>query len=229
MRRAEADILPNVGAVARALAETYGRPTLGNKRNPLDELLFIILSSKTPPSRYRLTYSELKRKYPSANDLAAANPKAIATAIAVGGLAEKKASQITAIARRLRKTFGRVTLRPIAHMSDVEAEVFLDELPGIGKKMARCVLMYSLGRQVFPVDAHCFRICQRLGWVAQNSKLTDRVADELQSGIPRKLRHQLHVGMVMLGRELCTPARPCCPACPLLVYCPTGQSRVAQQ
>jgi len=49
-------------------------------------------------------------------------------------------------------------LKPLARMSDRQAEEFMDTMPGVGKKTARCVLMYSFDRPLFPVDAHCFRI-----------------------------------------------------------------------
>ena len=215
----------NVRSVTRSLIATFGHQTLGNKRNPFDELIFIILSSKTPPERYQLTYSALKDKYPSVDQLARARPSAIARVIEAGGLAEKKARQISAIARALVWVFGRVTLTPLTRMNDQQAEEFLDTLPGVGKKTARCVLMYSLGRPVFPVDAHCFRISQRLGWTSKNSNLTDRVADELQAGIPPELRRDLHVGMVLLGREYCQPRNMHCLECPLLKFCPTGQEK----
>ncbi len=227
MSKASSDFFPHVRKITRALVRTYGRPTLGNKRNPFDELLFIILSSKTPPDRYRLTYRAIKKRYPVADTLAHAKSSVVARVIAVGGLAEKKARQICEAARILAREFGHVTLRPLARMSDHEAEAFLDTLPGIGKKMARCILMYSLDRPVFPVDAHCFRISQRLGWVSKNTNLTDRVADKLQAGIPPTLRRDLHVGMILLGREFCQPQKMYCSKCPLLGYCPTGQKRKA--
>lgn len=219
----------SVRPVTRALVAKFGRRTLGNKRNPFNELLFIILSSKTPPERYKLTYRALKDKYPSADRLARAKPAVIASVIEMGGLAEKKARQISAIARTLVNEFGHVTLRPLARMTDRQAEVFLDALPGIGKKMARCVLMYSLDRPVFPVDAHCFRISQRLGWISKDATLSDRVADELQTGTPPRLRRDLHVGMILLGREYCQPLRMRCTECPLLIYCPTGRKRQARR
>jgi endonuclease III len=222
----ELDYFPHVREVVWTLVETYGRPTLGNKRNPLDELLFIVLSSKTPPDRYQLTFRALKARYPKFERLATAKVKVVARTIVVGGLSEKKARQIVSIARHLKQTFGRVTLSPLAKMNDEEAEAFLDNLPGVGKKVARCILMYSLNRRVFPVDAHCFRISQRLGWVASEVNLTDLVADELQAGIRPELRRDMHVGMILLGREYCTPREPRCEFCPLLVWCPTGNSRV---
>jgi len=212
-----------VQEIARTLVKVYGRPTLGNKRIPFDELLFIILSSKTPPDRYKLTYRALKKKYPVANDFASVKTTTIARTIAFGGLAEKKARQISAIAKIILRKFGRVTLNSLRQMNNQEAETFLDALPGIGKKTARCILMYSFDRPVFPVDAHCFRISKRLGWIPPNVSLTDRIADKLQDGIPPSFRRDLHVGMILLGREYCLSQKPCCSECPLLSLCPTGK------
>jgi len=228
MSKLKQEYFPNVWEIARTLVKVYGRPTLGNKRIPFDELLFIVLSSKTPPDRYNLTYRVLKEKYPVADDLAHVKPASIARTIAFGGLAEKKARQISTIAKMVLRKFGRVTLNPLRQTNNQEAEAFLDALPGIGKKTARCILMYSFDRPVFPVDAHCFRISKRLGWIPQNGNLTNRIADELQRGIPPSFRRDLHVGMILLGREYCQAQNPYCSECPLLSLCPTGKQQSKQ-
>lgn len=213
---------PYVKEITEALVREYGRPTLGNKRNPLDEMLYIILSSRTPPDNYQGTYLALKRKFPRADSLANCSPGEIAEAIEQGGLQNKKANTIAAIAARLKETFGRVTLASLHKMETQEAEDFLVSLPGVGKKTARCVLMYALDRPVFPVDRHCFRVAERLGWLPKGAQLADRTADVLQEGIPAPLRRDLHVGMVILGRKHCFAQNPNCDTCPLLAFCPTS-------
>jgi len=213
---------PFVVEVTDSLVHCFARPRLGNKHNPLNELLYVLLSSKTPPDRYQEVYRELRDRYRRAEELAEADPEQVATVIREAGLQNRKARAIVVIARRLREAFGRVTLAPVAAMSDEDAEQFLTGFPEIGKKTARCVLMYSLDRAVFPVDAHCFRIAKRLKWIPAECSLTDRVADALQNAIPEGLRKDLHLGMVLLGREYCVPRRPRCDQCPLLPYCPTG-------
>lgn len=215
-----------VHQVAEELRAHFGVPALGNKLNPFNELIYIVLSSKTPGNRYQEAYRALREKYPRADDLATASVLGIQTTIRFAGLARKKAFQIRAIARRLSTNFGRVTLAPLAKMNDVAAERFLASLPGVGRKMARCVLMYSLGRPVFPVDNHCHRICTRLGWT-KGSPWSKATTDALQEGIPPKLRKPIHVGMVLLGREYCLPRSPQCWGCPLRRYCPTGKRVVA--
>jgi endonuclease III len=212
----------SVRSVTRILDRRYGAKTLGNKKNPFDELVYIILSSKTPSSRYRETYRSLRKRFPLADELAEARPSAVAKAVERGGLAQKRGAQIVAIAKRLKERFGRVTLAPLRRMDDREAEAFLTSLPGVGIKIARCVLLFALGREVFPVDAHCFRVTRRLGWMSAPT-LTPRVAEKLQDGIPKGLRRSLHVSFVQLGREFCVPSVPKCRYCPIVALCVTGK------
>lgn len=215
----------NVREVAKVLVDQFGAPTLGNKRNPFNELLYIILSSKTPPKRYQAVYRALRSVYRKAESLAHARSEDIAELISSGGLQNRKARAITIIAQRLVYKFGRVTLAPLATMADREAEAFLMSLPEVSKKTARCILMYSLDRHVFPVDSHCFRIARRLGWTCENKYLTDRLADKLQKGVPEHLRKNLHIGMVLLGRHYCFPKKQRCYLCPLLELCPTDKAK----
>lgn len=209
--------------VTEALVERFGRPTLGNKKNPFNELLYIILSSRTPPENYQETYRSLRRAFKTANSIAEARVEYVAKAIEPGGLQNKKAHAITEIASRLKETYGRVTLAPLERMDTEEAEKLLTSLPGVSTKTARCVLMYALDRPVFPVDVHCYRVAQRLGWAPNDEPLTKRRTDALQDGVPEHLRHDLHVGMVLLSRHYCRPKAPICSECPVLEYCPTGQ------
>ena len=217
---------PHVDEVTKALVQHFGRPTLGNKKNPFNELLYIILSSRTPPDVYQETYRSLRREFKTANSIAEARVEYVAKAIEQGGLHNKKARAITAVASELKETYGRVTLTPLKEMDTGEAEEFLTSLPGVSTKTARCVLMYALDRPVFPVDVHCRRVAHRLGWTPSDIYLTKRQADELQEGIPESLRRDLHIGMVLLGRHYCLPKNPRCRECPLLEFCPTGAASV---
>lgn len=213
----------DVEQVSQVLVDEFGRPDLGNKRNPFNELLYIILSWRTPPEHYQTTYRALRRQYPRADDFAEAHPDEMAAVIELGGFQNKRARAIVSTASKLKETFGRVTLAPLRNMETEEAEKFLLSLPGVQTKTARCVLMYSLDRPVFPVDRHCFRIAQRLGWTPAGRELTQRLEDDIQAGVPPALRRDLHVGMIVLGRSHCLPEEPLCDECPLSSFCPTGK------
>ncbi|HDQ71350.1 MAG TPA: hypothetical protein ENN19_04545 [Chloroflexi bacterium] len=226
MNKEENEYFPYVVQIAKALARYFGQPMLGNKKNPFNELLYIILSSRTPPEVYQETYRSLRREFRRADSIAETRPEYVATTIERGGLQNKKARTITKIASELKNRFGRVTLAHLKDMETEDAEKFLVSLPGVGIKTARCVLMYSLDRLVFPVDAHCYRIAQQLKWIPQDIPLTECLADEIQSGVPEYLRRDLHVGMVMLGRNYCLPRSPLHQKCPILEFCPTGRTSV---
>lgn len=221
----ESVVHSHVQDIVSSLIHHFGRPNLGNKKNPFNELLFIILSSKTPPDRYQEVYRALRSRYPIAGNLASADWLEVAQMISRAGLQNRKAKAIVEIAQRLKKQFGRVTLSPLKQMTDSEVEDFLTSLPEVSLKSARCVMLYALERQVFPVDTHCFRISSRLGWVDGNLTFSPKQANALQEGVPPNLRRDLHIGMILLGRRYCMPQNQECHKCPILDHCQTGKFR----
>ncbi len=155
---------PYVFEIAKELKNQYHDFSHHNRKNPLDELFFILCSVKRSEKVYLEAFKSLKRNFPSYELLAASPVDTISRVVSWGGLQNQKAAAAKEIIVRLIENFGRPTLAPLKKMSDEECESFLIGLPGVGKKIARCVMLYSLNRQVFPVDIHCLRISNRLGW-----------------------------------------------------------------
>jgi endonuclease III len=208
--------------IASALRIRYRNFNHNNPKNPLSNLLFIICSVQTTKINYELVYRQLRRSFPTFMSLHLANESQIAKVLRPAGLANQKSSSIKRILQIIHDRNGRLTLSPLKYKSNAECEQFLTSLPGVGKKVARCVMMSTLGRQVFPVDTHCWRICNRLGWIS--SQRSDNVCspqemDLLQAKIPRRLRFTLHVNMISLGREFCLPKSPRCSECPIRAFC----------
>jgi len=217
----------NVDAVASALSDRYRDHSHGNKANPLRELLFIICSVQTNEALYRSTYTRLSSAFPKFRQLADATEGEIASVIAHGGLSRQKARTIKAILARLDSDFGTPTLWPLRAMSDTECEEYLESLPGVGRKTARCVMMYSLDRDVFPVDSNCWRICRRIGWIRPtrpDKSCSPRDMDRAQAGVPLPLRFSLHVNLVSHGRACCLPSLPNCDSCCIRQFCKTGRA-----
>lgn len=223
VNRRRAVAAPDPAAVHEILRERYRDWDHHNRCNPLDELLFILCSTRTQEDGYRGTYAALKQEFPTFEALAEAPARYIARPLAPGGLQRQKSRAIREICNRIMAHFGRLSLAPLRDMSDGECEAFLTSLPLVGKKVARCVMMYSLGRAVFPVDTHCWRIARRLGWVRSTQRdghCSDRDMDRLQTKIPAELRFSLHVNFLSLGREFCGGQSPRCSECPLGGVCP---------
>jgi len=212
----------NIYSVAQILQQQYRDFAHHNKKNPLNELLFIISSVKTTGPAYEKTYRSFRSQFPTFISIANASYEKLCEVLSTGGLQNVKAKSIQKIMSTLVKRYGRPTLTPLREMSDEDCEDFLLSFPGVGKKVARCVMMYSLHRKVFPVDTHCWLISKRLGWVKERNKtrtIGDKEMDELQDKIPPELRFSLHVNMVSLGKEYCTFHFPRCNKCPLNRCC----------
>ncbi len=214
--------IKNIYAVSRILTVRYQDFAHHNKKNPLEELFFILCSVRTNKAGYHNTYQAFRKQFPRFEMVAEASAEYIAKPLAAGGLANQKSSAIKKSIDIIAERFGRPTLAPLREMTDSECEQVLTSLPGVGKKVARCVMMYSLDRQVFPVDSHCWRICRRLGWVRRTTKEqkpSPKDMERLQCKIPPELRFSLHVNMVSLGREICLPRKPKCHVCPIEACC----------
>jgi endonuclease III len=214
---------PKIEEVALVLREEYRDFAHHNKKNPLDELFFILCSVKRSEKVYSEAFKSLKRNFPRYEQLATASINKISGAVSWGGLQNQKATAAKEIVRRLIEHFGRPTLSPLKKMSDEDCERFLASLPGVGEKVARCVMLYSFDRQVFPVDAHCWRMAKRLNWAAIDDNPTAKNVDRLQEQIPRDLRFSLHVNMVSHGRKICVARSPKCRECVIVSFCRNGK------
>lgn len=60
----------------------------------------------------------------------------------------------------LKDEQGELSLEYLRDMGDDEAKAELMRFKGVGPKTVACVLMFSLARAEFPVDAHVVRMCR---------------------------------------------------------------------
>jgi endonuclease III len=209
--------LRDLREICRILKKKYGNPRHGNPRDPLDDLIYIILSTRTRSLSFEYTFEVLKEAFPNWNRLSQTDRPKLERILIPGGLGKLKSRQILSICKQLRTRFDSVTLAPLAQMSDREAEAFLTSLPGVGPKIAKCVLMYTLNRQVLPVDVHVHRVATRLGF--RTKKRPDTSQDLIEDAVPRELRYSFHVNAVEHGRRVCFGRQPDCDNCPILRYC----------
>ena len=208
-----------ISKISSLLDNRYKSPNLGNKKNPLNELLYIIISLRTTDSSTQRTYARFKIKFPSWNIAYAAKTNKIAAVLKNAGLFRQKARNLKLILTKVKQDWKTISLRKLKSLDTGSLERYLLSLPGIGTKSARCIMMYSFNRKVFPVDSHCFRIIKRLGWIDQDSKYTVRIQDKIQQLIPPRNRYKLHVNLIQHGRNICFPSRPRCKVCFLVKVC----------
>jgi endonuclease-3 len=205
--------------VDRLLAGVYGDRRWRRHAEPIDELIATVLSQHTNDINRDRAFEQLKRRFPSWEQVLRAPVRSIASAIKPAGLSNQKAPRIKAILQRIAEANdGNLSLEFLKEMPTGEALEWLKNLPGVGPKTAACVLLFSFGKPVFPVDTHIFRISKRLGWL--DEKVTEAKANELLDQIvPNEIKYRLHLNMIAHGRQICRPQKPKCQDCVLRNLC----------
>jgi endonuclease III len=226
LRPGAVDRLADIDAVLDA---AYGTPEaeLGNKPDPLDEAIYIILSFQTNLVRFSSTWSRLRTAYASWDALEHAAARDVARILRDGGLHRQKTRTIRRLLAEVRRVAGEYSLDLLRALNDEEAERLLTRLPGLSWKAARCVLLYSLDREVLPIDSNTFRILKRTGVLSRRSVYRRRsLHDAIQAAVPAIRRRTLHVNLVVHGQRTCLPRAPKCACCPLNADCPKVGLRV---
>ncbi len=200
------------------LERAFGRPRLGRRLSPLDELILTILSQHTNDVNRDRAYDSLRRRFPSWEEALRARPSDIEESIRIGGLARTKSRVIEAVLRTVLRDQGRLDLSVLRRLPVEEAKTYLRGLKGVGEKTACCVLLFACGRPAFPVDTHIHRVARRLGWVPARATPAKTHA-ALGDLIPKKRYFTAHVNLITLGRRICRARGPACPRCPLRAGC----------
>ncbi len=189
--------------------------------------MLTVLSQNTSDVNSERAFEALRRRYPTWEDLAAADPEELGGTIRPGGLANVKAPRILSILAEIRERgAGSLDLTWMRRAGTERVRDYLLTLPGVGPKTAACVLAFSLGRPALPVDTHVYRVARRLGFFGERTS-PERAHAVLEDLVPAPIRVRMHVGMIRLGRQVCRPAKPGCRSCPLLELCPSGPGFLA--
>jgi len=209
-------------AASQRLQRVYGSPRHGNHDDPVDELVFIVLSQMTTQPSYERVFGRLRAVPGGWEGVAALGVEGVRALIGDGGLAGQKAPRLLAALEQIRADFGRVSLDQLWAWDDTKAEAYLTGLPGVGVKTAKCILMYSFGRCVLPADTHVTRLAQVLGLVPTKAGPA-LVHSSLEAVVPPAERYSFHVNGLAHGRAVCRARRPRCSNCVLADICPVGE------
>jgi len=204
-------------AVHRLLVKEYGEREW-HPRDPLDVLISAILSQNTSDVNRDQAWRRLKSKFPTWEDVLAADASQIAEAIRPGGLAGIKAPRIKEILRIIKMERGELSLDFLGDMDVEEARDWLTSLKGVGPKTAAIVLLFALGKPAFPVDTHVHRVSRRLGLIGPKTS-REQAHDALERLLPPAIYYTFHLNLVAHGRKVCTARDPRCAICVLREHC----------
>jgi endonuclease-3 len=209
-------------SIVRALASAYDRPrTWLDYKDPFQLLIATIMSAQTTDDMVNKVTPELFERYPTAEELAAANPESVEKIIKPTGFFRQKTKSIIGCARKIVEDFGGEVPRAIDE---------LVTLPGVARKTANVVLANVWPRPASDhgifVDTHIRRVSQRLALTAHDDPV--KIERDLMKLLPESSWVDVPHQMILLGRGPCDARRPDHEACPLLRWCPTGQAAKAE-
>jgi endonuclease III len=211
-------------SILARLSKEYGPPQLRPHGAPVDELVLTVLSQNTNDRNRDVAYGRLRERFASWREVRDAPVEEVEEAIRPGGLAPTKAVRIHTILHAL----GDDDLAGLAEAPLEEARNQLVALPGVGRKTAACVLLFSFGRPDVPVDTHVYRVGSRLALFRPSASF-EEAHDELLRlcGGSGQEAYEAHVLLIRHGRRTCTARNPRCRECPLRRICPEGRRRLA--
>jgi endonuclease III len=199
------------------LAQLYPSVTELDHHNPFELTIATILSAQTTDRAVNLVTPELFRRYPTASDLAAADPAQVEALIKPTGYFRAKTRSIIACARALVERFGGEVPRRIDD---------LVTLPGIGRKTANVILGVAFGVPGFAVDTHVTRLTNRLGLVATRDPA--KIEALVTRMVPPEEWTALSLRLILHGRRVCDARRPHCEVCVLNDFCPSSLVKPAK-
>jgi endonuclease-3 len=178
--------------------------------NAFELLVATILSAQTTDTRVNMVTPTLFARYPTAQDLAAADPAEVEEIIRSTGFYKNKTRSLIGMAAALVER----------HRGEVPgAMADLVKLPGVGRKTANVVRSVALGRPGLPVDTHVIRLSRLLELTSETDPV--RIEEELNPMVPAAERGLLSLRLILHGRRVCVARRPRCDDCVLADVCPS--------
>ena len=235
---------PNlVRDVLDRLATIHGHPAWERRLDPTSELILTILTQNSADINAEKAFEALRAAYPSGlpverhipgpgwggeglpegappdwDAVEAAPFEELVEVIRPGGLPNQKARGIHATLRAIRERRGDHSLEFLAEMPALEARDWLVSIPGIGKKTASVLLMFSFGMPLMAVDRHVERVSQRVGLLPKKASADDAHDYFLAMLEPGDV-YEAHVNLIRHGRLICQARSPKHDLCPLKGRC----------
>jgi endonuclease-3 len=212
-----------VQRVRARLRDLYGIPTAPPHGRPLDELILTVLSQSTNDRNRDVAFRALRERFPPSRGQASgweavrdAPLEAVEEAIRPGGISKVKSRRIQEILRAIGEPLSLDWMARAPLQSSRDA---LCALPGVGRKTAACVLLFSFGLREVPVDTHVSRVGTRLGLLRPGAPLHEQ-HDAMLALTPPGAELELHLNLLRHGRRICHARAPECSACGLSRMCP---------
>ena len=217
-------------ALRDALSRRYGRPEPpAEGLDPFEAILSVMLDRAVAPRQRDRVLDALREEgliAPQA--LAEADPEELDEALRPAGVTAARGA--LAPLRRLARwvvdlhhgSADELT-GPTSPVATAELQDELRSVNGVGPASADAILLFALGRPVYPVDRATYRILARHGWIDRDASYEDArdIVEQLAPADPATLA-ELSAWFERLGKDHCRASVAKCDRCPLQPFLPEG-------
>jgi len=200
----------------------YGRVRPENRLEAIDQFVRSFIGSKTKDAVSWKAFWRMAKQFRSWDALADAPEAEILAQLEGVTHAEKKAPELKRALRKIRVRAGALDLHFLIDHPVEQALRWLEEIDGVGRKIAASTLNFSvLGMRAFVVDTHVLRVLRRFGFVdarAETAEVSNAVMAAAADFDAADL-YELHWYLKRLGQNTCTAYRANCISCPLSDVC----------
>lgn len=178
-------------------------------KNPFTTLISCILSLRTKDGITAKASIRLLKKYNTPEKILKLTDTEIEKLIYPVGFYKTKAKRIKEICRVLIDDYDGKVPKGFDELM---------KLKGVGRKTANIVMVFGHNKKNYiPIDVHCHRIPNRLGWV--KTKTPEETERALKRILPKKYWQDFNELFVQFGQNVCVPVSPHCSKCPINLYC----------
>ena len=181
---------------------------VARRRDPYQVLVSCIISLRTRDETTAAASARLFHEAETPEGMVKLSEEKIGALIKPANYYKTKAKNILRISRILIEEHGSRVPETIEELL---------KLPGVGRKTANIVIVFGHGKMGMPIDTHCHRIPNRLGWV--HTKTPEQTERELRKLIPKTHWMKFNDVFVTFGQNICKPVKPLCNICPVTKYC----------
>jgi endonuclease-3 len=179
--------------------------------NQFELLTATILSAQCTDARVNMVTPALFDRFPSAFELAVADPAEVEELVRTTGF----------YASKTRNLLGMANALVDRHAGEVPSALNdLVAIPGVGRKTANLVRTVSFGLPGLPVDTHVKRVANRLGLTEHDDPVKVEMA--LNAFLPASERGDFAMRVILHGRRVCAAKKPACDRCLLADFCPSS-------
>jgi len=205
----------NIPKIMQILSKEYPsnkKTTLNRMRrkpNPYKILIACLLSLRTQDKNTKTASQKLFAVADTPEKILKIPIKKLEKLIFSSGHYKKKARTLKSVSKELIEKYNSKVPNNKEKLLSIK---------GVGPKTANIVLAFAFGKNVLPIDTHCHRIPNRLGWI--KTKTPEQTEKELEKILSKKYWKEFNAIFVQFGKKTCQPISPWCSKCPIKKYCP---------